>query len=312
MAVRFVIRSAGGQALEEEMAYGFDQARIVIGRGAGADVRIPHLTVSDVHATVTLDGKGYAIVDHDSTNGTRINGSRLAPHRKKHLHDADRIEVGVYELSFHESVALAEPTTMERTAELARRLFRRAQRGAPIAGPRLVVLGGLETGKSLEIAMPPSRLLIGRDPACQLVLSDPDVSREHAEVVRDLDGVLIRNLDSKNGLQINGQVHVHRRLHDGDELLLGTTRLLFEEPADEPLAGLAAERDRELPSSTPPPAGSVPPEPAGPAPEAAPSPPPRARGARTPSLDADLLIYALAAIVIAVSVAGLIALISAE
>jgi pSer/pThr/pTyr-binding forkhead associated (FHA) protein len=308
MAVRFVIRSAGGQALEEELAYGFDQSRIVFGRGSSADVRIPHLTVSDVHATVTLESNGYAIVDHESTNGTRVNGVRLAPNRKKRLRDGDLIEVGVYELAFVESVALAEPTTMERTAELARRLFRKSNPGIRIAGPRLVVLTGLETGKSLSMPPPPSRALIGRDPSCQLVLSDPEVSGEHAEVVRDLDGVLIRNLDSKNGIQISGQLHAQKRLRDADELVLGSTRLLFEDPAQEPIERLDDEPDDELP---------IPPEPAPSAAPAKPAEPPRAAptragGSRAPGLDADLLIYALAAIVIAISIAGLVALFGAD
>ena len=107
--------------------------------------------------------------------------------------------------------ALAQATTMERTAELARRLFRRSQAGTRVDAARIVVLNGPATGKRLDIPKPVSRALVGRNETCQLVLPDAEVSREHAELVHDLDGVLIRNLDSQNTLEINGQVVAQRR-----------------------------------------------------------------------------------------------------
>lgn len=307
MAVRFVICSAEGQPVPEGLVYGFEQTRIVLGRGAGADVRLPHLTVSETHASVRLEAGAYAIFDHGSTNGTQVNGVRLVPDRGKRLREGDRIELGIYCVEFHENVALAQLTTMERTAELARRLFRQSQQGTHLAAPRLCVLSGPETGKSIELPPPPSRVLVGRDATCQLVLPDSDVSREHAELVRDLDGVSITNLDSKNGIEINAQRVQQRRLRDGDELVLGATRLLFEDPADEPIENLHAESDCALPTPVPSPAEAPPPEPA-----ATPSSAKPRRARSSPAFDADVLIYALAAIVIALSIAGLLLLMRAS
>jgi pSer/pThr/pTyr-binding forkhead associated (FHA) protein len=310
MGVRFVVRSAEGQALSEELAYGFEQARIVIGRGPGADVRIPHLTVSETHATVHLDGDGHAIVDNESTNGTRVNGARLSPGRKKRLRDGDQIEIGAYSLTVHTGVALPQTVTAERTAELARRLFRQTHAGARLGAPRLCVLTGPETGKSLDVPSPPARLLIGADDECQLVLPDPGVAAEHVELVRDLDGVLIRRLERAAQLVINGQAVEQKRLRDADEIVLGATRLLFEDPAEEPIDGLAAEADRTLLPPAAPPAPTPAADSAAPAPPARSSAPPRARS--QPPFDADVIIYVLAAIVIAVSVIGLIALMTAD
>ena len=53
--------------------------RIVLGRGADADVPIEHVTVSRKHATLLI-GDAIQIVDEGSSNGTRIGGKRLAPH----------------------------------------------------------------------------------------------------------------------------------------------------------------------------------------------------------------------------------------
>ena len=269
--------------------------------------------MSDVHATLRLAEGGYTLVDNDSTNGTRINGTRLAPGRSKRLKDGDVIEVGAYRLAFQASVALTASVTAERTAELARRLFRGSQAGARVAGPRLVVVSGPASGASLEVPPPPSRLLVGRGADCQLVLDDTTVAAEHAEVIRDLDGVLIRIAAAGAAIGVNGQPATQRRLRDGDELVLGATKLLFEEPAEEPIDNLGGEPDRGLPPEPAP--ASEPGRATTAAPDAAQvpaAPAPRARPSRSQSFDADVIIYTLAAIVIAASVAALIALISAD
>lgn len=312
MALRLTVRSAEGRPLPEELRYDLEQDRVTLGRSVGADVRLPHATVSEQHAVVRLEADGYAIVDGGSTNGTRVNGDKLAAGRKKRLHDGDRIEIGVYTIVFEGSRPSVETITAERTAELARRLFRASQRGAHVGGARLVLLGGPNVGKSAAIPDPPHKLVLGRAETCQLVLADPDVSREHAEVARDLDGVTIRNLESKNGVLVQGHAVQQRKLRDGDEIVLGKTRLLFEEPADQLLLALAGEADRPLPESP----SAIETrtaelaEPAAPAGAPA-SERPAARASSAPrakpkSFDADIVIYGLAAAIIAISVAGIL------
>lgn len=318
MGVRLSIRSGEHGAFEDEVHYDFDQERIAIGRGAGADVRIPHLSVSEAHATVRAEAGGYVLVDHGSTNGTRVNGSALTAARKKKLGDGDVIDVGAYSLRFQTGVHSPRATTSERTAELARRLFRQSRFGVQLPGPRLVVLTGSQTGRSLQIPAPPARLLVGTADSCQLVLPDAALRPEHAEVVRDLDGVLIRALDPSKSFPINGREVSERRLRDGDELVLGATRLLFEEPAEEPMDALTGEPDVPLPT-TPSSGPTDRPEhggrggaaPAGPAAEAQ-QPSLRTTRPATRTFDADLLVYALALVVIAASVAGLLALLRAQ
>jgi len=309
MALRLTVRSAEGRPLPEELRYDLEQDRVTLGRGVGADVRLPHATVSEQHAIVRLEADGYVIVDGESTNGTRVNGDKLVPGRKKKLRDGDRIDLGVYSVLFEGARLSVETITAERTAELARRLFRASQRGSQVQGARLVLLGGPQVGKSTSVPDPPRKLVIGPAESCQIVLSDPDVSREHAEVARDLDGVSIKNLGSKNGVVVQGHTVQQRRLRDGDEIILGKTRFLFEEPADQLLLALAGEPDRELPpepsaieTRTVP--SQKPPEPA--AVDRSSSHAPSAPPAKPQRFDADLVIYGLAAVIIAFSIAGIL------
>lgn len=68
---------------------------------------------------------------------------------------------------------------------------------------------------------------IGRSPDCQIVLKDFGISRTHAKLIADPEGVRIQDLKSKNGTQVNGVPVVEAPLKDGDRILLGKFQLAF-------------------------------------------------------------------------------------
>jgi hypothetical protein len=66
-------------------------------------------------------------------------------------------------------------------------------------------------------ALTKSRLVIGREPDCDIVIPDRQVSRAHAALVRLEDGYALEDLGSKNGTHVNGKpVEGAVRLQDGD------------------------------------------------------------------------------------------------
>jgi hypothetical protein len=69
---------------------------------------------------------------------------------------------------------------------------------------------------------------IGRRPESNIVLADPNVSRNHAEIRPQGDGFLLVDLGSTNGSKINGVRVDQRMLTDGDEITFGNTRMRFE------------------------------------------------------------------------------------
>jgi Mg-chelatase subunit ChlD len=71
--------------------------RTRIGALAENDVAIPAPSVSRAHAEIRAEGKGFTLVDLGSTNGTRVNGSRV---EKARLRPGDRIRLGEVELVF--------------------------------------------------------------------------------------------------------------------------------------------------------------------------------------------------------------------
>src|SRR5690606_79886 len=180
--------------------------RILIGRGRGADVCLPSRTVSIRHATIELSARGYTILDHDSTNGTRVSGALLVPGRPKALRDGDRIDVGGFILVFRSGVAVTAPTSSERTASLARSLARRASvPGEDALRPVITIANGPRKGARFPLPDAPSRIVVGRDEVCDVSVPDADASREHAEVLVTAEGVRVRDLGSKNGIVVGGR-----------------------------------------------------------------------------------------------------------
>lgn len=85
----------------------------------------------------------------------------------------------------------------------------------------------LPDGRRIRLGLGPA--VIGRLPDCAVALSDPQVSRRHAEVRPVADGYRIRDLGSTNGTLVNGAVVTDHHLADGDEIVVGGTTIRYEE-----------------------------------------------------------------------------------
>ncbi len=88
---------------------------------------------------------------------------------------------------------------------------------------------------------------VGRSLAADVRFDDPTVSRRHALIVRQADGVRILDDRSLNGVFVNGERVEWRTLADGDEIDVGRYRLTFLDvaavEAGDPAAARATGRD---------------------------------------------------------------------
>ena len=80
---------------------------------------------------------------------------------------------------------------------------------------------------------------IGRSLAADVRFDDPTVSRRHALIVRQPDGVRVLDDRSLNGVFVNGERVEWRALRDGDEIVVGRYRLQFLQHTAETLAATA-------------------------------------------------------------------------
>jgi hypothetical protein len=73
--------------------------------------------------------------------------------------------------------------------------------------------------------------LLGRADDSAVVIARPGVSRKHAVIVADTSGFTIKDLESQNGTFVNGQRITAHALTDGDQIVIGDTKLVFKTPA---------------------------------------------------------------------------------
>jgi len=69
------------------------------------------------------------------------------------------------------------------------------------------------------------KVVIGRDPSCDIVLSDDKCSRRHAIIEETAEGLVVRDAGSANGVHVNGRRLERSRLNPGDTVRLGDTVL---------------------------------------------------------------------------------------
>ena len=80
-------------------------------------------------------------------------------------------------------------------------------------------------GRKIEVTK--QRTVIGRSRDCDVQIEDPSASRRHAEVRQEGTAYWIVDLDSTNGLEVNGLRVKRAKLGHGDKITIGSTEIVF-------------------------------------------------------------------------------------
>src|SRR5438132_3757297 len=80
----------------------------------------------------------------------------------------------------------------------------------------------LDNGVSIMLDKP--ILLVGRHPECDIQIDSRKISRRHCCIAQVNDYLVVRDLDSTNGIRINGVRVIEGKLKAGDELTMGNHR----------------------------------------------------------------------------------------
>jgi pSer/pThr/pTyr-binding forkhead associated (FHA) protein len=246
MPITVLVRSVGGDGVR--LTFDGTQ-RIVIGRGAGSDVRLPDTSVSHRHATIHAQGGEFVLVDEASTNGTFVGDVRIAPHTSRLVRSHDRVRVGRIWL---ELILEQRPVTRDvgvATRDLALALVSQALAAGDDTRTRVRVVEGADQGTAWPVAEDHRDYVVGRAPHCDLLLADADVSREHLQLVRRDGVVFVCDLGTRNGTWI-GEV----RAVGGEPIAwrpaqmmrLGRTVLALEEPLSDALSRIESSPDEPL------------------------------------------------------------------
>ena len=157
------------------------------------------------------------------------------------LRSSDDISVGTYELRGKVKAEEREPDRSpapdyqpprqpshegprERDDFSGQAVERTTIMGAAQQTPSLHLLNGSQPGRRVELR---DRMLLGRLPECDLQIDDVSVSRRHARVTERAGGWSIEDLDSTNGVRVNGTNVRQTTLQHGDTIELGSVKMTF-------------------------------------------------------------------------------------
>jgi signal transduction histidine kinase/pSer/pThr/pTyr-binding forkhead associated (FHA) protein len=96
----------------------------------------------------------------------------------------------------------------------------------------LFVTQGRDQGARFELTSDHTTITLGRDPQNTVQLRDTEVSRIHAEIIRDGETLALHDLGSSNGSYINDRRIDRQEIHTGDRIRIGRTTLLFTKGGD--------------------------------------------------------------------------------
>ncbi len=178
------------------------KALLTLGRAPSNDIVLTSRFVSARHARIEPSGTTYAIVDIGSTNGILAEGKRLDANIRLTLADGDVLRIGdpatgnFVTLTYHNPAAA------------------RVAQAATVA-------------RSYPLDPSDPQITIGRE-GSDIVLENPQVSRNHAAIDRAGGKHVLRDAGSTNGTFVNGQRISQHTLVPGDVIQIGAFKLVYD------------------------------------------------------------------------------------
>jgi pSer/pThr/pTyr-binding forkhead associated (FHA) protein len=228
---------------------------ITVGRKEGNTIRLTERNVSRRHARITRQNSALYIEDLLSYNGIKVNGDRIQG--KVAVGDGDRVQIGDYQLSIKLDKAAAKPGGAGQQAAQKPDLATAGAATVPVPamqaqnaslptvqhaavtsavkGPekpaRLIVIS--TNFARQEFPLDKAAVVIGRTDDNDVVLNHRSISRHHAKIVREGEHFHIVDMQSANGVRVNGEEYGKVELRKGDQIDLGHVRLIFVPPGQD-------------------------------------------------------------------------------
>jgi pSer/pThr/pTyr-binding forkhead associated (FHA) protein len=224
---------------EGEAKSGFElgQTSVNLGRASENSIVLPESKVSRYHAQLNWTENGWEIVDLSSSNGTYVNGERV---ERRRIMPGDTIQIGDSALRYEagetssdeplesdslDNISIDNEADLEKTLADATVAIKLTQ----VDVPRLAVrMPGRATW---EFALDGDEFTIGRTGANDITVDLPQVSRQHARIVRRGDRFVLRDAGSSNGTWFNSTRIDEVPLHSGDTFQIGPAQFVLKHSA---------------------------------------------------------------------------------
>jgi pSer/pThr/pTyr-binding forkhead associated (FHA) protein len=236
--------------------FSFEETPVSLGRREENDIVVDNMAVSGHHATIEKEDPNlYVLVDLESLNGTFIGERRV---EREILYDGDVFVIGKHSLEFKdlrpvedrpqrsdeeqadepaEKAEGARDTVILDTKEQKERLAKEGEEAeddeeAPQERPKRIALYGSLTiisGGTPEIIDLEKRLtVLGKSEEADVKCSGLLVGKTAALINKRPNGYFLSYAEGMKKPEVNNEpVGTQVQLHDGDEIVVGSTRMTF-------------------------------------------------------------------------------------
>lgn len=210
-----------------EQEFEVSKPEITVGRGQTNDIVIMDGRMSRAHARFEFSDNGeVTVVDAGSTNGVRVNGNKV---ERAVIQPGDVVQMGESQIHYEKASTDEELTVINSEMDLDRTIadFVLPAVLNDTSEDRIVIY---TPDKTWEVVLDSKvdSLTIGRSSSCDVVIEHPSVSRSHAQIVRDHRTFKMRDLNSSNGLYVNGEKRDEVILDSGVTVKLGYATIIFK------------------------------------------------------------------------------------
>ncbi len=213
---------------------------IQIGAADDADVVIKDKGLADVHATLHVDGGDMHISIDSEARLVSVNGKLVKG--QKEVRPGDLIIMSQVHIKVMDAAEEEDDDNRTRVR---------------MALPKFVLRGvsGSYFGKTFPLR---GATVLGRHSECHVCINSEGISRKHAQITVEADGLSIKDMGSSNGTFVNGEKIEESKLSVGDEVKLDNLRFLIQTPGMPEPANQA--EIKTAPSASIPKEGSAPEE----------------------------------------------------
>lgn len=264
MAIDFKITSP--ETKENFFNISLDIDKILIGRGVSCDIRLPSPLISYHHATIEMVETSYFVTDRVSKNGSYLNGSRLLAGKRTRLSTGDTLRICGFEIRINLSVPLADAYSAEKTDILEREIFLSSRSRDENESVFFEITEGSDSGRKFKVPSGLKTVTIGTAQDCDFSFNEKRAKKFCMRIDLTPTGWKIDE-NSVGDARRLVSFPARGKLHDGNEITVGKTSILFHDSIDAALSILKTEKELEASPEVEVVPGEPRPSPGGPFPE---------------------------------------------
>ena len=211
--------------------YTLDRDRFVVGRDPSCEIVIDvgAVMVSRKHAEISRSGNAWLLKDNQSFNGTLVNENRISSITP--LYDKDQIRLGhggpVLTFTF-KGVGVKDapiaPDSIPKQGSSSQSKPQEDFSGTMVFNMPASGSADVTTERQLLYQIgfdEKSELIVGRSESSDIILDGLQISNRHARIRGQGSVVTIEDLNSTNGVYLNGELISRSRIENGDSVQIG-------------------------------------------------------------------------------------------